>query len=514
MAPTTRSALRRLAPPASPLLPPGSAPPPAPAPDSRNYLLLLLLYTLQGIPIGLSQSVPLLLQTSLGGSSAALYSSQALFSLCSWPFSLKLLWAPLVDARPFPLLAGAGLRKSWLLPLQTTAGLLMYLCASPLSAAAGLRPPLPANVPLLTALFFGLYFLMATQDVAVDGWALTMLAAGNRANGPVCNSVGQSVGQALSYTGFVALNDAGVGGYLRGALGLGGEGGLLSLEGFMRGAGAAMLLVTGYVALFKKEEEGGGGEEEGGELDARELGIRETYRRLASTLRLKTVRTLLLLLLTYRLPTALSDNVKTLKYLDLGLPKSALAFLSPAIVLPLGIATPILASARYRGRPLAQFLAAYRLRVTLVPLLDVLSLRSLELLGPDAPLVWTLLVLSTALNTVVGSMQFNAQMSFFSTRVDRNIGGSYMTLLNTFANLGGTWPATPAFYLAGKVDYYLLQACMSALGLLWVWKLGPKVEWLAGTKEEEWKTGGAGGGGVEKGEKGGRRSRRGGKEKI
>lgn len=31
------------------------------------------------------------------------------------------------------------------------------------------------QVALLTALFFTLYFLAATQDIAVDGWALTML---------------------------------------------------------------------------------------------------------------------------------------------------------------------------------------------------------------------------------------------------------------------------------------------------------------------------------------------------
>lgn len=31
------------------------------------------------------------------------------------------------------------------------------------------------NVKLLTAAFFSLNFLAATQDIAVDGWALTML---------------------------------------------------------------------------------------------------------------------------------------------------------------------------------------------------------------------------------------------------------------------------------------------------------------------------------------------------
>jgi len=56
-------------------------------------------------------------------SSSHLYSSQALFALCSWPFSLKLLWAPLVDAL---FIKRIGRRKSWLLPTQFAAGALMF----------------------------------------------------------------------------------------------------------------------------------------------------------------------------------------------------------------------------------------------------------------------------------------------------------------------------------------------------------------------------------------------------
>lgn len=44
---------------------------------------------------------------------------QAIFSFCSWPFSLKLLWAPLVDAWWLPQL---GRRKSWLVPVQVGQG--------------------------------------------------------------------------------------------------------------------------------------------------------------------------------------------------------------------------------------------------------------------------------------------------------------------------------------------------------------------------------------------------------
>lgn len=44
---------------------------------------------------------------------------QALFSLVVWPFSLKLFWAPLVDAL---YVQRIGRRKSWLVPVQYLMG--------------------------------------------------------------------------------------------------------------------------------------------------------------------------------------------------------------------------------------------------------------------------------------------------------------------------------------------------------------------------------------------------------
>ena len=51
--------------------------------DYGSVALLLLLYTLQGIPMGLAASIPLLLQER-----GATYAQQSIFSFVSWPFSL------------------------------------------------------------------------------------------------------------------------------------------------------------------------------------------------------------------------------------------------------------------------------------------------------------------------------------------------------------------------------------------------------------------------------------------
>ena len=51
---------------------------------------------------------------------------------------------------------------------------------------------------------------------------------------------------------------------------------------------------------------------------------------------------------------------------------------------------------------------------------------------------------------------FVAAMSFHAKISDPAIGGTYMTLLNTLANLGGNWPSTLALWL---IDYFTLKKC-------------------------------------------------------
>jgi len=237
---------------------------------------------------------------------------------------------------------------------------------------------------------------------------------------------------------------------------------------------------------------------------------------------LPAVRWLFVILFTYRLPTALSDNVKFLKGVEFGLSKSTTALLSPTVILPLGIAVPLVAAKIWHGHPLRQFMTAYKIRVTLVPLLDVLMLlviRQQNSAGASSSSImnsrgffWFAIVASTALQTIVNSLQFNAQMTFFASRVDPAIGGSYMTLLNTAGNLGGTWPSSLTMLLVGKLTtpptctpsttmegggevctggrdaYFPLQVVYSVLGVAWILLCGKKVRRIAELPDDAWRT--------------------------
>jgi len=165
-----------------------------------SVLLLLALYVLQGIPLGLAGSVPLILQ-----SKNASYTEQAFFSFVFWPFSLKLLWAPLVDA---VYLRRFGRRKSWLVPTQYVLGLFMIYLSTQVDLLLGDGQGRGPDVVALTVTFFLFEFLAATQDIAVDGWALTMLSRENVGYASTCNSVGQTAGYFLGNVLFLALESA------------------------------------------------------------------------------------------------------------------------------------------------------------------------------------------------------------------------------------------------------------------------------------------------------------------
>ena len=171
------------------------------SPDDRPKMLLLVsLYFLQGLPMGLIfGSLPFLLKSAPG----VTYSHLAVFSLASYPYSLKLLWSPIVDSLYW---SSFGRRRSWIVPAQlASAGLLFSLADRlPQWIAAG-----PDRVFQLTATCLVLIALAATQDIALDGWAISMLSEPNKGYASTCQSLGLTPGFFVAFTVFLALNDKG-----------------------------------------------------------------------------------------------------------------------------------------------------------------------------------------------------------------------------------------------------------------------------------------------------------------
>ena len=69
------------------------------------------------------------------------------------------------------------------------------------------------------------------------------------------------------------------------------------------------------------------------------------------------------------------------------------------------------------------------------------------------PLFFAVLIVVSVLHEVAGTLVFVSMMSFFAKVSDPAIGGTYMTLLNTIANLGAKWPNSSALYFLSSLTY-------------------------------------------------------------
>uniref|UniRef100_A0A8C7B0P7 Solute carrier family 33 member 1 n=1 Tax=Neovison vison TaxID=452646 RepID=A0A8C7B0P7_NEOVI len=388
-----------------------SKPPRSCRAELSSILLLLFLYVLQGIPLGLAGSIPLILQ-----SKNVSYTDQAFFSFVFWPFSLKLLWAPLVDAVYF---RNFGRRKSWLVPTQYILGLFMIYLSTQVDRLLGNTDGRTPDVVALTVTFFLFEFLAATQDIAVDGWALTMLSRENVGYASTCNSVGQTAGYFLGNVLFLALESADFcNKYLRFQPQ---PRGIVTLSDFLFFWGTVFLITTTLVALLKKEnKEVSVGKEE-------TQGITDTYKLLFAIIKMPAVLTFCLLILTAKIGFSAADAVTGLKLVEEGVPKEHLALLAVPMV-PLQIILPLIISKYTAGPQPLNVFYKYLLHFIII----IYSLFS---------------------HMYVSIMAFNAKVS------DPLIGGTYMTLLNTVSNLGGNWPSTVALWL---VDPLTVKECVGA----------------------------------------------------
>ncbi|XP_060521373.1 acetyl-coenzyme A transporter 1 [Cylas formicarius] len=419
--------------------------------DKGNIALLLFLYTLQGIPLGLTSAIPMILQNR-----GVSYKQQAEFSFVSWPFSLKLLWAPLVDSI---FSTRMGRRKTWLIPVQYLIGIFMLLLSSHVEQWLGSKDH-PPNIEILTLLFFCLNFLAATQDIAVDGWALTMLKKCNVGHASTCNSVGQTAGFFLSYVVFMALESPSFCNmYLRSAPS---EEGIVTLPSFFYFWGWVFIVSTTLVSIMKRETEPHDPEHE----VIHDRDIKTAYTSLMNILKLPAIQTLVIVLLTCKIGFSSTDSVMTLKLVEAGIPKERLGLMAIPLI-PVQLLMPILIAKYTTGpKPLDIFLKAipYRLAFGIVAAFLVYITPTLV---PDAsaglPVTYVILLIGCyALHQVCVYCMFVSIMAFFAKISDSSVGGTYMTLLNTVTNLGGNWPAMLALYF---VDPLTWKVCEGGAGL-------------------------------------------------
>lgn len=407
-----------------------------PMQDRRNFGLLVLLYFLQGVPMGLAAgSVPFLLK----GANLS-YSALGVFSLATYPYSLKLLWSPIVDAIWTPKV---GRRKSWIMPIQMLSGIGMLWLGSQakeLMISAGKTDG--SGIWAFTGWWFFLVFMCATQDIAVDGWALTLLTPGNISYASTAQTVGLTAGQFMSYTVFLAFNSPDFANKYFRKTPL--DEGVMTLGGYLTFWGWAYLIVTMGLAILKKEEK-----------TKNEDGIWDVYKVMWGVLKLRNIQTIIIIHLIAKIGFQANDGVTNLKLIDKGFSQEDLA-LTVLIDFPFEIGLGYYAgkwSTTYTPMRLWCWGFVGRLVAAIIAQITVILFPAT---GVDT---WYLLVVIAEhiFSTFTNTVMFVAISAFHARIADPVIGGTYMTLLATVSNLGGTFPR---FFILKLVDYFTAAQCI------------------------------------------------------
>src|ERR1700691_1112404 len=129
----------------------------------RRVLIVMFLGFSSGLPLALSGSTLLVWMTEAGVNLGTI----GLFALVGTPYTIKFLWAPLIDALDVPVLSRRfGRRRGWLLLSQ-------FLLIAAIVFLGACDPAVSAPTVALGALLVAT--ASATQDIIVDAFRVESL---------------------------------------------------------------------------------------------------------------------------------------------------------------------------------------------------------------------------------------------------------------------------------------------------------------------------------------------------
>lgn len=391
-----------------------------PRSSAGKIVLLGALYFAEGLPFGFqAKALPYYLREH-GVSLAAI----GLIGLLQLPWALKFLVAPFVEASGW---ARVGHRKSWILPTQA-----LLVAASVAAAVVPLEETL-----LFGALLLAMNVLAATQDIAVDGLAVDLLAERDLGHGNAAQVAGYKVGMLASGGLLVVV-----------AAELGSAAIFVGMAGLL---GAVLVLVL----LF---DEPGTSAPRGAPRVHPPLA--EVWRALGRAVTQPGLAGLVAVILTYKLGETMVDAMFTPFVRDQGYSLRDVAFWMFIVggLASIGgsIAGGALASRVELGRAL-RITAAAR----------VLPLAAITLLALVQP-TWPQIVAVSLAEEVFGGALTTVVFATMMSRVDRSIGAAHFTAFACLEVGGKSLARLPSGLVAGKLGYAAVFALGAAISLAFV----------------------------------------------
>ena len=397
--------------------------------EDKRILLMLAL--------GFSSGLPLLLV--LGTFTLRLAFSDidvrtiGLFSYVALPYSLKFLWAPMIDRLDVPVLSRAlGRRRAWMVTTQlaTAAALLLMAFADP-----------KTDLALLGLGAFLVAFCAASQDVVVDGWRID--AAGSDMQGILAATSNLGYRLGLITAGAGALFIAASGGWQIAYLSMAG----LMLVGFI-----AALLAPPYDRRVEATEPAKPASRLWSARRALIEPLTELHGRFGPAL-----YAILLLVALFRLPDFLSGVMASPLYRSLGFDLKEIATVTKLYGVWVGIAGGFVggwALARLGMFPtllLGAFLAAA-------------SHLAFAWLSAGAPEIWRLIV-AISVENFCGSFAGIVLIAYMSSLTSPAYAATQYALFSSLYALPGKLIAGSAGFIVAAIGYPAFFAFTSLIGL-------------------------------------------------
>lgn len=417
----------------------------------RRMLVLLLLGFSSGLPLLLVFGTLSVWLKDIGLSVGAI----GLFAAARTPYSVKFLWAPLIDSLPLPVLTRwLGRRRAWM--LATQLGLAAALAALALSQ--------PDQEPLLAAILAVLVaVLSASQDIVIDAYRIDRLAVDEQGAGAAVAVMGYRVGMLVASAGAFYLVGFGVSWPLT----------YLIMAALM-GVGVATTLAC-------REPEATGGlpaiTRDGSSVLAQMR--RSVVAPLADFARRRGFVLLLCFVLLFKLGDALAGTMTNVFLVDIGFTKLDIANIAKTYGLVATILGVVLGGwlVRALGMVRALWVAG------LVQMASNLMFSLQAWAGADT---W-LLVATIGIENISGGVGTAAFVAYLSGLCSKAYSATQYALLSALAGAIRNLLSTVTGYVAeavGWFDYFLLTALAAAPGLILLYIIG-RSDWFTSPPEAQ-----------------------------
>jgi PAT family beta-lactamase induction signal transducer AmpG len=392
-----------------------------------RVLVVLFLGFSSGLPLALSGSTLQIWMREVGVDLGTI----GLFALVGTPYTLKFLWAPLVDALHVPLFTRAfGRRRGWLVFAQ-----LLLIATIALLALTD-----PAQAPFMVALAALLVAAMSsTQDIVVDAFRVESLPESEQAAGMAGYVAAYRIGMLVSTAGTLVIVSSFE------------SSGLARPTAWMWGYGvmAALVLIGTLTALLATEPEASKqAEAEMGADTALARVIHAAIGAFSEFLKRRDALAALAFVVLFKFTDAFSGTMTAPFVIDLGFSKVDYA----AIVKGVGLAATLIGG--FAGGFVAR---RYSLATSLwiggiVQALANLSFSWLAITGVDQ---WALALAISAENftSAIGTVIFVAYLSALCQNPLHT--ATQYALLTALAAVGRTYLSSGAGYVAKATGWPL-----------------------------------------------------------